>query len=216
MGPSRVGWVIVGVTLVFSCGGGGQGGGTGGATGTGGSGATDGGLSCAAVAPCGGDLVGTWKASGACLGKTEDLSSVCPGATADITVSLSGTETFNADLTYTATLTGGGTTTFHYPSTCLTGGTSCTQWGQGLMSVGMYSSVTCTTDGAGVCNCVAVSPTTPDNESGTYSVSGGTVTTVPAGSANGAPYCVQGSVLREMPSLGDGGQTSGSLVFTKQ
>jgi hypothetical protein len=211
--------VIVGATVVFSCGGGGQGGGTGGtggATGTGGSGATDGGLSCAAVAPCGGDVVGTWKVSSDCLGKTEDLSSTCPGATAEITFSLSGTQTFNADLTYTATLSGGGTTTYHYPGACLTGGTNCTQWAQLLNSVGMYSEVTCATDGAGVCNCVAVSPTMTDNESGTYSVSGGTLSTAPAGSANGAPYCVQGNVLREMPTLGDGGQISGSLVFTRQ
>ena len=181
-----------------------------------GSGGTDGGPGCATVAACGGDVVGTWKASATCLGATEDLSSVCPGVTAEIALTFSGTQTFNADLTYTTAASGGGTTTYHYPSACLTGGTTCTQSGQLLMSVGKYSSVTCTTDGAGVCNCVAVTATMPDNESGTYSVSGGTLATVSGGATKSVPYCVQGNVLREMPSLGDAGQTSGSLVFTKQ
>jgi len=62
----------------------------------------------------------------------------------------------NADRTYTATNTGAeGLTTI--PSACLPSGTTCVQYGQLLMAVGTYNSIACATDGAGVCNCDAVS-----------------------------------------------------------
>jgi hypothetical protein len=221
--------VLLAVTLLLSCGGsaqpggnGGSGGGSGkggagGSLGVGGSGATDGGAACQAVAACGGDVVGTWQATSGCIATTtQDLSTSCAGASAEIAYSFGGSVTFNADLTYSSSSTASATTTYHYPTTCLTGGTTCTQWGQLLMSIGMYSSVTCTTDSAGVCNCQAITAATSGTETGTYSTSGGTLTTVHAGTTSVGAFCVQGNVLHEMPAIVDGGQTTGSIVLTKQ
>jgi hypothetical protein len=224
--------LVVGVALLLSCGGSAQnggndaGGGIGGkslGTGTGGVGGagggnsgTDGGAACQTVAACGGNVVGTWQGTSACLSSTEDLSSTCAGASANIAFTFTGSVTFNADLTYSSASTASATTTYHYPAACLTAGTTCTQWGQLLMSIGMYSSVTSTTDGAGVCTCEAITAPTSSTESGTYSTSGGTLTTVHDGKTSAAPYCVQGNVLHEMPSIVDGGQTTGGIVLTKQ
>lgn len=221
--------LIVGFVLLVSCGGGAQSAGTDAAAGHGGTagaggvaatgaGGTGGGSACRTVSPCGGDLVGGWLATGSCLTASEDSGSQCAGASADITFTFSGSLLFNADLTYSATSTGGGTTTYHYPSACLPDGKTCAQWGQALMQVGMYSSVTCPSDSASVCNCQALTASTSTSETGTYATSGGgTLTTTHAGTTSTASYCVQGNLLYEMPSFGDGGvQSMGSTVFTRQ
>jgi hypothetical protein len=221
--------LILGVVLLVSCGGGGaQSAGTDAAAGHGGTagaggvsatgaGGTGGGPACRTVSPCGGDPVGNWLATESCLTASEDLGSQCAGASADITFTFSGTLLFNADLTYSATSTGSGTTTYHYPSTCLLGGKTCAQWGQALMQVGMYSSVTCSSDSASVCNCQALTASTSTSETGTYATSGGTFTTTHDGTTSSGGYCVQGNLLYEMPSFGDGGvQSMGSTVFTRQ
>jgi hypothetical protein len=169
------------------------------------------------VSACGGDVVGTWLVTQSCVTGTEDLSSICAGSSADVTFTFGGTTTYNADLSYTSTNTGGGTTRYHDPSSCLPGGVTCDQWGQALMQVGMYSSVACATDGAGVCNCDAVSPSTSATETGTYSVSGGVLTTTHGGTTATGGYCVEGNTLYEIPAFGDGGVAfMGNVVLTKQ
>src|SRR5947208_3197940 len=115
-------WVFCGIALiVLSCGGGGAGRDAGGGgSGGGDAGGADGGASaCATVSSCGGDVVGTWQVMQSCLSLAEDLSSACPGASAVIAFTFAGMETFNADHTYTATTTGGGTTHYHYPGACV-------------------------------------------------------------------------------------------------
>ena len=180
-------------------------------------GGPDGGLACGTVSACGGDIVGTWTVTQSCLTATEDLSSNCAGLSADISFSVSGTATYNADHSYTAMVTGGGTTSYHYPSSCIPAGATCVQLGQALMGIGMYSSVTCTIDSAGVCNCVAVTPSTSSNETGTYSTSGTTLTTTPSGAVSSGPYCVHGNVLYQMSGAADGGvSVMGSIVLTRQ
>jgi hypothetical protein len=181
-------------------------------------GGTDGGSpACSAASPCGGDIVGTWKVTESCLSASEDLSTVCAGVSADIQFTFSGTTTYSADGTYTSATSGGGLTTYHYPAACLTGGETCDQLGQVLMAVGMYSSVSCATDTAGVCNCAAVTASTSSNETGTYATSGSTLTLTHAGATSMAPYCVQGNALFEFEAPGDGGVTlTGSIELARQ
>ena len=207
--------LLLGLILLVSCGGGAQGVGTDGAAGHAGAGGTGGGSACRTVSPCGGNVVGNWLVTDSCLTGTEDLGSQCAGASADLALTFTGTVLYNADLTYSATSTGGGTTTYHYPSACLSAGTTCAQWGQALMQIGMYSAVTCATDSANVCNCQALTASTSATETGTYATSaGGTLTTTHAGTTSATGYCVQGNLLYETPSFGDGGvQLMGSVVF---
>jgi hypothetical protein len=196
--------------------GGGQSGSSGGGQ-SGSSGGADGSIACGAVSACGGDIVGTWNVAGSCLTGTEDLGSVCAGATADIEFMFTGTTTFNADGSYTSTNGGGAVSNYHYPAACLTNGVTCDQFGQLLKGLGMYSSVTCVTDAAGVCNCAAQTAPVSGNETGTYTTSGGTLTTMHGGTTSMGPYCVQGNILREMPASGDGGVVvSGGIVLVKQ
>src|SRR5262245_56084921 len=58
---------------------------------------------CGTVLPCGGDLIGTWKIIGGCLGPSAGESLPCGGTVQLLTLSYGGTMTFNADLTYTFT-----------------------------------------------------------------------------------------------------------------
>jgi hypothetical protein len=211
--------LVLGIVVVgLACGSGKAtrdgGGGSAGGSSTGG---TGGGSACSTVSPCGGDVVGTWQATQSCLSTTEDLSSACAGASATITFNFAGTMTFGADLTYTSTSTGGGTTRYHYPGSCIPSGYTCAQYGQLVMAIGSYSSVDCATDAAGFCNCDAVTASVSSNESGTYATSGVTLTTMHGGATSSAPYCVQGNLMYLMQALGDGGvQTTGSVVLERQ
>jgi len=220
--------LVTGATLLLaSCddrgkaGGGGTGGraGSGGRGGAGGqAGGTDGGSpACSAASPCGGDIVGTWTVTESCLSASEDLSSVCAGVSADIQFTFSGTTTYNADGTYTSATSGGGLTTYHYQTACVPGGDTCDQLGQVLMAIGMYSSASCATDAAGVCNCAEVTASTSSTETGTYATSGSSLTLTHAGATSTAPYCVQGNTLFEFNVPGDGGVTvTGSIELTRQ
>jgi hypothetical protein len=213
--------------LLMSCGGGsghtgtaGNGGGGRAGSGAGGqTGSTDGGgASCVAVPACGGNIVGNWRATQSCVTATRDLSSVCPGATAEIELVIGGTVTYNSDGTYSSMPTGG-TATFHehFPNGCMPFGQTCDQFGQTLVDGGAMISGSCSTDGAGVCNCDAMGPETATNQTGTYVTSGGTLTLMHDGMTSTAPYCVQGGMLYEMAGPGDGGViTMGGIVFAKQ
>ncbi|MGO9835065.1 MAG: hypothetical protein ACLP1X_12695 [Polyangiaceae bacterium] len=56
--------------------------------------------SCGKVAPCGGDVVGTWKIVDSCDegSSLSTANSSCPGETGQVTsMSASGTATFNSD-----------------------------------------------------------------------------------------------------------------------
>ena len=69
-----------------------------------------GGGSCAKVAPCGGDVTGNWTISGACFNAAAlnmNIGMSCPGAAVNIRVfSVTGSASFNADLTYTTAANG--------------------------------------------------------------------------------------------------------------
>src|SRR5262245_61612435 len=90
----------------------------------------DGGGSCGAVQPCGGDPVGSWNASAACADKADAESLFlmiastlgCQEATlGSYSLAASGNLAFLADLTYTSTLAVRTTANVNVPSTCLQG-----------------------------------------------------------------------------------------------
>jgi hypothetical protein len=234
-------WVLVGVvSLVVSCGGGGgqttdggtggTHGGTGGTGGAGGAGkggaggqaAGTGGssASCANVAPCGGNIVGTWKVSQSCVTATEDFSSAgagCTGAAAVLGIAYGGSVTFKADQTYDfSTITATETVQEHFPSGCSPFGLTCQQLGQTATDGGPSR---CSTDTQGGCSCDSVMMLTSNNPAGTYAVSGSTLTT---SSTSGMPstssFCVQGSLLYWIfDQTADAGLVArGGLVLAKQ
>lgn len=188
---------------------GGQTGGTGGGS-----------ASCASGSACGGDIVGTWKVTQSCVTATLDLSSVCAGASGELSYMFIGTVTYNADKTYSSALSATVTGHEHYPSGCAPHGLTCAQLeqsGSQAVDAGKIISYSCSTDAAGACNCESVTPETSTNTPGTYSTSGGTLTTTDNGMTSTGSYCVQGGALHETPGRGDGGLTAmGEIVLTKQ
>jgi hypothetical protein len=245
MGGSRLERVVLGaVLLLISCGGslgqttdGGNGsggtgskgaGGTGGqAAGTGGSGGqvsgTGGsGASCPAVAPCGGNIVGTWKVTQSCVTATEDFSSAgaaCTGASAVLQITYGGSLTYNADLTYDySAVTASEVVHEYFPNGCGTAELlTCQQLGQAVMDAGTGR---CSTDAQGDCTCDYVKMLTSTDPTGAYTVSGNKLTTTSSQTMmpSSSSYCVQGSVLYLIPdSSPDGGlSATGELVLTKQ
>ena len=158
-------------------------------------------MMCGQVSACGGDLTGTWTITSGCLTSAgvKDAESgatgSCSGLTVAVTnISVSGTVTFNADMTYTfASLQEQSTLTLNAPASCVGSG-SCSALASALESTGDVASATCS--GTSGCSCTAMQTPQTETESGTYSVSGSTVTTVPStGTASSTPFCVQGSVL---------------------
>jgi hypothetical protein len=77
-----------------------------------------------------------------------------------------------------------------------------------------FQSITCSSDGAG-CGCDGIATPTSEDETGTYSIAAGTLTTVHGGMTDSAGYCVRGSTMHQMPITADA-QVSGAVIFTKQ
>jgi len=150
----------------------------------------------------------------------KDLGSVCAGASADITYTVSGIVAYNADKMYASSLSVTAAVREHYPNGCAPFGLTCDQLAQsGMQAIdaGAIVSYSCATDAAGACNCGSVTSPTTTNASGTYSTSGGTLTTTHDGMTSMSAYCVQGGLLHEIAGPGDGGVTSmGDIVLTKQ
>jgi len=226
----RGGGLLVGLLLVSCGGGGGQtgtagtaggraGSGVAGGSGSGAGGSTggaDGGINCNSVTTaCGGNVVGTWKITQTCLSATQDLSSTCPGASAIYDFTLSGTATYNTDGTYSSADTVSALVHEHFPSGCMPFGFTCAQLEQMAMDAGTGN---CSTDTQGGCNCDAVTPVTSSSATGTYSASGGTLTTMHDGTTSLASYCVEGNLLyQSLEEQPDGGTTAiGIVVSTKQ
>src|SRR5579872_7012075 len=87
---------------------------------------------CSPVAPCGGDVVGTWNIIGASACGSASSAS-CPGLIITVpSISESGTLTFNADLTYSVSLSQSIAEAITVPDSCLSSGTAsvtCDQFG---------------------------------------------------------------------------------------
>ena len=139
--------------------------------------------SCGAMTACGGAVVGRWNITDTCVGETEDLGGDCVGLTAKVSLTASGSELYNADLTYVETGSTGGTVHYVSPPTCF-GAKTCADiealiLAQGLGLALSFQSATCKSSVDG-CACEATVATTPVNKTGTYSIASGVLTAVHA------------------------------------
>jgi hypothetical protein len=187
---------------------------------------SDGSASCANVQPCGGSVAGTWRIVNTCIDQSALNMSVqmfCPQANVSETAQESGTITFNADMTYTETVSGNATLVENIPASCFPATATCAGLNnpgqQPPPQQGTTTSVSCT--GTAVCTCRITAAITNVTMTGTYATSGTMLTVTPAGStAQSDGYCVQGNTLHVTStamgmSTGATGQTSTTSTSTQ-
>jgi hypothetical protein len=159
---------------------------------------------------CGGDVVGNWTITSACVddhkdaGTSNPFGPACPQAALDVALDATGTATFRSDGTYATSIMGTPMISLTVPSSCLTNGSlpvaDCASLAKALDKDG--GATTCTGDKATGCTCTGkVGNFGGDHSMGTYTVSGNTLTTtkdIDSGTKTGdpAPYCVSGNVLK--------------------
>jgi hypothetical protein len=177
--------------------------------------------SCGTAEPCGGDLVGTWGPGGSCVNRASlqarymsELGGACPGGTSVSIVNATSnwakaSRTFNADGSYVGTTTFSASVEILVPSACLVA-RGCADLDADFRAMvdpvtGIVGSCL-NAETACACTIVQQQPTT--SQSGTYTVSGTTLTTTPlGGSPADMPYCVSGSELH-LITLGASGETT--------
>jgi hypothetical protein len=179
---------------------------------------------CGTVAPCGGDVTGTWKVLGGCI-----PNATAPGACTQVeiqTLSFAGTATFNPDLTYTAPdFTEIRAEVDTTPVSCWGGYQmrTCAQEDQALKAqvgpVGTLSYASCT--GSSTCACtVAETAAQVLGDSGTYSLQGSLINfssvSGPFSSLSGLSYCVQDGLfhLLEATTVVDGSGVATTSVYS--
>lgn len=175
--------------------------------GGGGGGGDDTGGACGEVAPCGGDIVGTWAPAGSCVSPAPFLRTLgaqlgltCPAGRPTTlgpsTVGRRISTSLAADGTYTGSSELSGSLNVDIPASCLDGGTcvdldaafrAMIDPARGIVEAG------CT--GAATCACSLVESAS-SSEAGTYTTSGSILQTVNAdGTATQTDYCVRGTRL---------------------
>jgi hypothetical protein len=155
-----------------------------------------GGTQCPAFTACGGDLTGTWSFSGACAeGIGDPFMGSCAGATASVTVDITGTITFNGDKTYSLNNSTSLTFDVLAPTSCFGKCESNPEKNQVATPMGDK------------CHLVGSDPPNVSMEAGTYAVTGTTLTTTKTGDTAGdaVEYCVTGSTLTAKSALENGG-----------
>jgi len=179
-------------------------------------------------APCGGDVVGNWKASSTCIDSAtvnmEFLSSImgqCPTASlTNVKVTPSGTMTFGADLTYTTDVSMTMSFTENIPTSCVSGASCATVNAALQAEVGTngITAVNCT--GSSTCACAITAAMVLDMSSGTYTTAGTilTLTATSGTSGDSGDYCVQGSSLHllSIDTSMSMAKVVSDFVFTKQ
>jgi hypothetical protein len=207
-------WIAIGITLV-GC--------SSSSSGADGSAAA----SCGKVAPCGGDIVGTWKIVASCTqAPSPSTTGTCPtgGTVQALSVDASGTATFNADMTYSVNITELVSETVDVALSCLSANgvtESCADLSTAIASSAPDAGATssCTTAGAN-CSCTLSESEPAIDETGTYTVSGTAFTTMQGTGSNsgmgGGSYCVQGNTLI-LSSVGASGMApTVDFVATRQ
>ncbi len=172
--------------------------------------------SCGAVQPCGGSLIGTWTVKAACQ-PVEDFTfdMECPGATLDQSAHITtGSLTFNADMTVTASFTQSGSLRVTAPLSCLALAT-CDEYASLFSPAPPDATTTCTTVGGNTCDCTLVhSMPQSASGSGTYTTAGNTLNwTLPG--APSSSYCVQGNTLHLMDVDPTTGEITRDMIATK-
>jgi hypothetical protein len=162
----------------------------------------DGGASCGGDATCGGDLVGTWAIVSSCnVAETAMPTGLCADQRQYSISGLeqTGTYTFLPDGTVSMTVMMTGLVRDVFPAACLapTGLLTCAELdlqNRQLVQTGMfYSSASCAMTGTS-CACTMVLDTTVAS-TGTYAISGSTVTVTVNGASGDSSYCVEGSMV---------------------
>jgi hypothetical protein len=219
---------------------GGASGQAGGGTGGGGAGASGGSggvqASCDDVAPCGGELAGTWSVASCSLSLTGNvdltglgLNNACmstPITSGSMTVS--GTLTFVAGGTFMDNTTTTGEAEFELAPPCLELSgtrTTCEMIARPISSVG-FTMLTCVDNATTMgCTCSATMMQSgglafisfDPAMSGTYTTANNTVTTSAFGMNVDYSYCVAGSTLTMTPTtVNKTGTVEGPIVLTKQ
>lgn len=200
--PSRLAPAVAFVLAVTACGG-----------------KSGSGAACKTVDACGGNVAGHWTVADSCVTDDVDITSSCAGGTAKVAITFQGGVTYSADGTYVQTGTQAGKVHYQLPTACFGGQTCTTIAGAlktGSMEVSMgfsYSSVTCTNASGNSCACDATIATSDAGENGTYTTSGGTLTTTHDGTSDTTKYCVEGNVMYQMPP---DTSAAGAIVLDKQ
>lgn len=161
-----------------------------------GCGGDDGG-NCGKIAPCGGDLVGTWRFADVCHGASFGFSG-CAAATLDLSArTTTGVMTFHPDMTYDVDATVGGTDKVTFPSECW-GGPGLADCGlleaELSLDAGLETSVRCSGSGGG-CVCWLTSRPAKSYEAGEYALESNVVTYRFGSMTATHEYCVQGNEL---------------------
>jgi hypothetical protein len=157
------------------------------------------------VQPCGGSVVGSWRASSACADQATAnmeflgaLASSCPSATlSTVSYMPSGTLMFGSSMTYTADVKMAISFTMNLPASCLQG-QSCAEVNAAIQAtVGTDGITSAACSGSGSCTCAVAGTVDVENSAGTYATAGTTLTLTATSGGNGdsGPYCVQGSTL---------------------
>jgi hypothetical protein len=154
---------------------------------------------CLEVAPCGGDVVGTWSFLGACA-DVEALSAQesCPGAAFNaFGVAITGTFTLNADSSYTASNWHEAFVSIQTVPLSCSGTASCAQSNRTdneTMS-GSTINVTTTCTGTSVCTCLTRGTFTVSSDAGSWTTVGTDLTMYGAATSTSLSYCVEGDRL---------------------
>jgi hypothetical protein len=183
------------------------------------------------VTACGGDPVGNWEITSSCIKAkgTMDLSSTC-SAGVNASASITGTSSFNADLSYSFSWLFSGSEAIGYPSACLTLGAqslTCDDLSHNFMAAtaGPTLTGTCVAASGGGCRCNVTFNQFPMVEGGTYLTSGGMLTlNSDTGNSDPNGYCVQGNRMdltvpaMMMPAMTPGATSisTGDLTFARR
>jgi hypothetical protein len=166
--------------------------------------------SCSDVAPCGGNVIGSWTVASSCLSVSGslDVSGFGLGCTTvSVTGSLqvSGTWQANADGTYADNTSTSGTEQITVAAECLNVSgttTTCDRIGGPLQGLG-FASINCSSAASGGCNCEATVQqsggiglaSADPQKSGNFSSSGNLVTL----DSSDYSYCVSGNQMSWSP-----------------
>ncbi|WP_437874355.1 hypothetical protein [Sorangium sp. So ce513] len=177
--------------------------------GDGGSGAGEPAGACGELAACGGDPTGSWTIEESCLDLSFDIppSGDCVPVSDISGIEVNGGFEFDADATYTATLTVGGSIAVTFPAPCFSDedmALACADLGERLSEneVGGIESVECAPVGD-ACACAMTVREVTSASAGTWSASGTNLMTVSEDgeASEGVPFCVDGSTLTmDLPS----------------
>ncbi|HTM43674.1 MAG TPA: hypothetical protein VL137_01895 [Polyangiaceae bacterium] len=191
-----------------------------------GSGDAGGSFTCDFASCTGGDIVGTWAIQGACFDFPNPFEGQCSTSTFNFDTQFTGSATYKADGTWTSAITTGGNVTFTFPVECLRSlfgdaGAPATPISCQQLFGDSFSddagAATCTGDSSTGCECTKPVATKTEMGSGTYTVSGSTLTSTDDsdGSVETSEFCITGSNIKvQQVNTKDGGDGPSTVVWS--